>query len=66
MLFQRIHFTKADPDDNGLIEEIAQEQLEPEAISPEEGIDARELDARWQEIVSDLEKDPTWFRSIEE
>jgi hypothetical protein len=66
MLFQRIQFTKPDPEDNGLIEEIVQEQLEPEAITLEEGIDARELDARWQEIESDIEKDPEWFRFTEE
>ncbi len=63
----RVQFTKVDPEDNGLLEEIAAERLEPEAISSlDEGIDAQRLSDSWQEITSDLEQDPDWFKFTEE
>lgn len=68
MLFhlKHIQFTKVDPEDNGLLEEIAAERLEPEAITLEEGIDGQRLSDSWQEITSDLEQDPEWFKYTEE
>lgn len=66
MLFHRIHFAKVNPEDNGLLEEIKSEQLEPEAITLEEGISGEQLSDSWQSITSDLEQDPEWFKSMEE
>lgn len=61
-----MQFTQQDPDDNGLIEEIAAERLEPEAITLEEGIDGQRLSASWDTITSDLQQDPEWFKFTEE
>lgn len=69
MLFHSSHiqFTQADPEDNGLHDEIVAEQLEPEAITTlEEGIDGQQLSDSWQTIISDLEQDPEWFKFTEE
>ena len=68
MLFhsQHIQFSKVDPLGNGLGDEIAQEQLEPEAITLEEGVDPNQLSNFWQTVESDIEQDPEWFRFTEE
>jgi len=66
MLFHHIQFQTPDPEDNGLREEILQEQLEPEAIRLEDGINGDELSRSWQSITSDLEHDPEWFAFNEE
>lgn len=62
-LFSRpISFQKIDPLDDGLREEIAEEQLEPEAIRLEDDVNEAELSAFWQSVESDIEKDPEWFK----
>jgi hypothetical protein len=68
MLFQsqRIHFGKVDPLGDGLGDDIAQERLEPEAITLEEGIDEGQLTEFWQSVENDIEKDPEWFHFTEE
>lgn len=66
MLFHHIQFKKPDPEDNGLLEEIAEERMEPEAITLEDYVNGEELQEKWQEIESDFEKDPEWLRSTEE
>lgn len=68
MLFHTHHvqFAQVDPEDNGLREEIIAEQLEPEAITLEESIDGERLSNAWQEITSDLQQDPDWFKFTEE
>jgi hypothetical protein len=60
-IFHHISFSKIDPLGDGLREEIEQEQLEPEAITLEEGVDEGALSESWQEIQQDIEKDPEWF-----
>jgi hypothetical protein len=66
MAFQIFHrtisFTKADPLDDGLREEIEAEKMEPEAITLEDGVDEGQLEAYWQSVEKDIEKDPEWFR----
>jgi hypothetical protein len=64
--FHHLQFTKPDPEDNGLHDEILQEQLEPEAITLEESLNGEELTDAWQSITSDLEQDPDWFKFTEE
>lgn len=60
-LFHRISFSKVDPLDDGLREEIEAERMEPEAIMLEEGINEGQLEAYWQSVEKDIEKDPEWF-----
>jgi len=61
-LFHHISLPPIDPLDDGLREEIAHEQLEPEAITLEEGIDEGQLTQYWENVEKDIEKDPEWFR----
>lgn len=66
-LFNRtLSFSPADPLGAGLREDIAAEQLEPEAITLEEGVDEAALDEYWTNVEHDIEKDPTWFRFTDE
>lgn len=65
-LFHHISFKQIDPLGDGLREEIEREQLEPEAITLEEGINEGELSESWQEIQQDIERDPEWFKFTEE
>lgn len=66
MIFNLFHhvisFRRADPLGDGLREEIEAEQLEPEAITLQEGVNEGELEAFWQEVERDIKKDPQWFR----
>lgn len=55
---ERIQFSKIDPLGDGLREQIAAEQDEPQAITLEEGIDGDMLHAYWESIQSD---DPVQF-----
>lgn len=61
-----ISFTKADPLGGGLGEEINAEQLEPEAITLEEGLNEGELEAYWRSVEEDIQKDPEWVHFNEE
>lgn len=56
-----ISFSKADPLGDGLREEIEAEQLEPEAITLEEGLNEGEIEEYLNRMVADVEKDPEWF-----
>lgn len=60
-LFHKIHLPTVDPLGGGLAEEIVAEQAEPDHMTLEESIDANELATEWNEIVSDVKKDPDWF-----
>lgn len=65
--FHHVSFKPVDPLGDGLGDEIAHEQLEPEAItSLEEGIDEGKLTEFWQNVTTDIEKDPEWFKFTEE
>lgn len=61
-----ISFKKIDPLDNGLREEIVQEQLEPQAITLEEAVDEGQLSEYWQSVEADIEKDPEWYTFSED
>lgn len=61
-----ISFAPVDPLGAGLREDIAAEQLEPEAITLEEGVDEDALTQYWEDVEHDIEKDPTWFRFTDE
>ncbi|MDQ5982964.1 MAG: hypothetical protein QG549_962 [Patescibacteria group bacterium] len=60
-LFHRnISFEKHDPLANGLGDEIAAEQREPDAFTLDD-LSADDLAEQWNKIVKDIEKDPDWF-----
>ena len=52
-----ISFKTIDPLGNGLGEEIETERLEPEAITLEEGLNEGEIEAYWQSVQDDLQKE---------
>ncbi|HET6746512.1 MAG TPA: hypothetical protein VFH06_00190 [Candidatus Saccharimonadales bacterium] len=56
-----VSFSRVDPLGNGLSEEIEAEQLEAEAITLEEGLNEGEIEAYWQSVQQDIQKDPEWF-----
>ncbi len=67
-LFHHIHFEEIDPLGNGLGDEIAAEQAEPEAIDLSQEFDGTLAD-NWQAILDDAEYDPEYNelrRSIDE
>lgn len=55
-----IGFSKSDPLGGGLREEIEQEQDDPSAIVLGDE-DGSQLMKSWEQIASDVEKDPDWF-----
>jgi hypothetical protein len=59
-LFHRITFNPIDPYGD-VREAIQAEQLEPEAIRLEEGVNEAELEQRWQKIAEDIKQDSEWF-----
>ncbi len=66
-LFHHVSFQPIDPLGDGLREEIAAEQQEPDAIEGlEEGLDEQELSAFWSDVKKDVENDPTWFHLSED
>lgn len=62
-LFHRhtVSFAKVDPLGDGLGDEIAREQSEAESIKSLDDVSGEELATKWNEIVSDIKKDPDWF-----
>lgn len=67
-LFQRqkIQFSTKDPLGNGLAEEIAHEQNEPEAIRTLDDTPSRDLEAFWGEVIEDAKKDKDFFAYAED
>lgn len=65
LFHHKLAFAKADPLDDELGEEIAAERAEPEHIDLKEQFDPQ-LDQRWDQIVSDVRKDPDWFDFADE
>jgi hypothetical protein len=61
-----IGFSKPDPLGNGLGDEIAAEQREPEAITSLDDTSSQDLEAFWGEVVKDVEKDKDWFSFSED
>jgi hypothetical protein len=62
-LFHHISFKPIDPLGDGLREEIAAEQQEPEAIRDlEDGFDEN----FWSKVEKDVENDPEWFHFSED
>lgn len=60
-----VHFSAIDPLGGGLRELIQREQSEMEAITLDNYIDPDELIHRWDEVYSDIQKDPTHFSDVE-
>lgn len=60
LFHHNLAFEKIDPLGGGLREEIADEQKESEAIVLGDE-DGSQLTHAWEQIVSDVEKDPDWF-----
>lgn len=61
-----IGFTQPDPLGDGLGDEIAAEQKEPEAFASLEDTPGDVLSEQWNAIVKDIEKDPDWFTFSED
>lgn len=59
-------FSEPDPLGNGLAEEIAAEQAEPDAIVLQETPDGQSLSEQWQHVVEEVEQDPDWFSFAED
>jgi len=59
MLFRhkKVRFKPIDPLDNGLREEIAAEQLEPDHFVLDDLLDGT-LAEKWEEILTDARRDP--------
>jgi len=60
---RKISFGQIDPLGDGLGEEIAEEQLESDAITLEEGLDEGQLSEYWKSVETDLRKDKEWTLS---
>lgn len=60
-LNHQITFKQVDPLGDGLRDDIIAEQLEPEAILLEDGVDEGQLSEYWQSVEKDIENDPEWF-----
>lgn len=65
-LFSRskIHFRSHNPLDNGLADEIANEQNEAESFLHD--VNGDDLTRHWNAIVKDIEQDPNWFSFSED
>jgi len=61
-----IGFTQPDPLGDGLGDEIAAEQKEPEAFTNLDDTPGDVLSEQWSAIVKDIEKDPDWFTFSED
>lgn len=59
-------FTVPDPLGDGLAEEIAAEQAEPDAITLEDATDMQTFTEQWDHMVNDLHNDPNWVSFTEE
>jgi len=63
----RIHFNAIDPEGDGLREMVTSEKLEPEAITLDDDLNEEgQLMAFWQDVESDIQNDPNWFRFSDE
>lgn len=57
----KVQFTTKDPLGNGLADDIAEEQQEPEAITSLDDAPAGDLAEFWGEVVKDAKKDKDFF-----
>jgi hypothetical protein len=58
---QTIHFSAQDPLGDGLGDDIAKEQREPEAIKSLEDIPSGDLEQFWGQVIEDAKKDKDFF-----
>ncbi|MBH2007702.1 hypothetical protein I8H83_03810 [Candidatus Saccharibacteria bacterium] len=59
---RHIHFDPIDPLGDGLGDDIAAEQNEPEAITDlSDPLDAQELAQTWGTLLEEVKEDPEWF-----
>ncbi len=61
-----IQFSTKDPLGNGLGDEIAREQREPEAIGTLDDTPSRDLEAFWGEVINDAKNDKDFFAYADE
>lgn len=61
-----ITFPAVDPLGDGLAEEIAAEQQEPEAMSLDTDIDGNNLSAYWQYVTTSDTKESKKFQNVDE
>lgn len=62
----KIQFTTQDPLGNGLADDIAAEQREPEAIRTLDDTSSNDLEAFWGEVIEDAKKDKDFFAYAED
>jgi hypothetical protein len=66
-LFQsKLAFQPVDPLGDGLGDDIAKEQSEPEAEAFQEDIDAGNLTNFWEKVEQDVQQDPEWYTFTED
>lgn len=58
---RQVTFSKHDPLDDGLKDDINAEQKEADAFQTLDDMSGEELANQWNTIVKDIEKDPDWF-----
>ncbi len=56
-----VQFKTPDPLADGLGDDIAAERKEADAFMTLEDMSGEELTDHWNNIVKDIEKDPSWF-----
>lgn len=62
----KIQFSTKDPLENGLGDDIAREQSEPEAITSLDDTSSRDLEAFWGQVVEDAKSDKDFFAYAED
>jgi hypothetical protein len=62
----KLAFQPVDPLGDGLGDDIAKEQSEPEAEAFQEDIDAGNLTNFWEKVEQDVQQDPEWYTFTED
>ena len=62
----KLAFQPVDPLGDGLGDDIAKEQSEPEATAFQEDLDAGNLTTFWDKVEQDVQQDPEWFTFTDE
>ncbi len=63
---KKIRFDPVDPLANGLADDIAREQREPEAIHTLEDTSYHDLEAFWGKVIEDAKRDKDFFAYAED
>ncbi len=65
-ILKYLQLQPVDPKNDGTDDSDLDQYAKDETISLKDNIDAQALDKEWSDIVSDLEKDPGWFKFDDE